>query len=69
MSPEIVALLGFILGGGVAGSYAAFRKVGPETTAIATESLIRVNEELRKEIGRLSIEVEKLRAVVERGAL
>lgn len=65
MTPEIVGVLGLILGGGLAGSYVAFRKVGPETSAIATESLIKVNEELRKEISRLSNEVERLRTTVE----
>ncbi len=65
MSPELVALLGVLLGGGGVTAVVAFRKAGPESAAIATETLINVNEELRKEIARLSAEVAKLREALE----
>jgi formiminotetrahydrofolate cyclodeaminase len=70
MNPELVALLGVILGGGGVSAFVAARKAGPESAAIATETLIKVNEELRKEISRLSEEVQKLREELrERGSL
>jgi hypothetical protein len=65
MSPELLALLGVLLGGGGVTAVVAFRKAGPESAAIATETLIKVNEELRREITRLSGEVEKLRKALE----
>ena len=65
MSPELLSLLGVILGGGFVGGVAAFRKAGTESSAIATETLIKVNEELRKEITRLSDEVKHLREALE----
>lgn len=70
MSPQVVGLLGIILGGGFVGGISSFiinfRKSGPETAAIATETLIKVNEELRLEIKRLSDEVERLRSTMEK---
>lgn len=65
MSPELVAILGVVLGGGFAGSIAVFRKAGPESAAIATETLIKVNEELRRELNWLNDEVKRLRSALE----
>lgn len=59
MSPEVLALLGVILGGGGVSAFVAFRKAGPESAAIATETLIAVNNELRSELARRDKEVER----------
>lgn len=66
MTPAVVGLLGILLGGGFLGAIVTFRKAGTESSAIAMESLIKVNEELRKELNRLNGEVEKLRTALER---
>ena len=61
MTPEITALLGVILGGGFVSGIAAFRKAGAESSSAATQSLIAVNEELRRELSRRDAELAKLR--------
>lgn len=65
MTPAVVGLLGILLGGGFIGGVAAFRRAGSESNAIATESLIKVNEELRRELARLNDEVARLRTALE----
>jgi len=65
VSQQVVAILVAVLGAGGVGSILAFRKTDNEASAIATESLIKVNEELRREIVRLSEEVQHLRSAIE----
>lgn len=61
MTPEVVGLMGALLGGGFIGAVAAFRKAGAESSSVATQSLIAVNEELRRELARRDSELAKLR--------
>lgn len=65
LTPALISLLGVILGGGFVGGVVAFRKAGAESGAIATETLIKVNQELRVELNRLNDEVKRLRAALE----
>lgn len=52
----LAALVTALLGGGFIAAIAAYRKAGPEAEAIAAQTLIRVNEELRKELSRRATE-------------
>lgn len=52
----LAALVTALLGGGVVAAVAAYRKAGPEAEGIATETLIKVVEELRIELSRRATE-------------
>jgi flagellar motility protein MotE (MotC chaperone) len=45
-----------LLGGGLLAGFAAYKRAGPESEAIAARTLIQVNEELRKELSRRALE-------------
>ena len=52
MTPTVIALLGVIFGGGGIVAFVNFRKAGSESSVMATQSLIAVNEELRRDLKR-----------------
>lgn len=56
IDPTIGVIVSVILSGSIVGAIAAFKKAGPEAGAIAAETLIKVNEELRKELSRRALE-------------
>jgi predicted nuclease with TOPRIM domain len=56
------ALAAALLGAGGIGGVVAYRKVGKEAEQIAAQTLIEVNQELRRELARRDEEIEKLRA-------
>lgn len=74
----LTIVVSFILGGGMATAYVAFKKAGPEVESISVGTLRGVIEELRVEldrkdaqlkdqnitIGRLINRIEKLEAMV-----
>lgn len=61
IDPSVLAVaVSTILGGGIIFAIAAYRKAGPEADAIAAKTLILVNEELRKELGRRDQEIARL---------
>ena len=61
MTPQVIALLGLLLGGGFLGAIVTFRKAGAESASIATKTLIAVNEELRRDLTRRDTELAILR--------
>ena len=64
-SAGFVALVSTLLGGGVIGAVAAFRKAGPEVESISVATMKGVIAELRAELDRLAAENAKLRSAVE----
>ena len=59
MDPAV--LVAAILGAGGIGGAAAWRKAGKEAESIASRTLIEVNKELRTEIDRLRIDLNRER--------
>ena len=57
----IAAAVAGMLGGGLVGAAAAWRKAGPEADQIVSETLIEVNEHLRQELTLRDTEIDKLR--------
>jgi len=57
----ITAVAGAILSGGLIGALAIYRKAGPEAEQIVAQTLIEVNEHLRKELALRDEEIERLR--------
>lgn len=55
------ALAATILGAGGIGAFATYRKAGKEAENIAAQTLISVNEELRRELARRDEELDELR--------
>lgn len=60
------ALIAALLGAGGLGAFASFRKAGKESESIATQTLIAVNDELRKELVRRDEEIGRLRERIAR---
>ncbi len=62
IDPTVIsAVSGALLGGGLLGGYAVYRKAGPEADQIVAKTLIEVNEYLRKELELRDKEIDKLR--------
>jgi hypothetical protein len=57
----LIALVAALFGAGGIGVFATLRKAGKETESIAIQSLIAVNEELRRELVRRDSEIASLR--------
>jgi ubiquinone biosynthesis protein UbiJ len=64
-SVAFAAIVTTILGGGLIGAIAAFRKAGPEVESISVKTMRDVIAELRDELTRLSNENRRLRQIVE----
>lgn len=57
----VAAAIAGMLGGGLVGAAAAWRKAGPEADQIVSETLIGVNKHLRQELELRDREIDKLR--------
>jgi predicted nuclease with TOPRIM domain len=61
VDPAFTAIVGVLLGGGAIQAIVHYRKAGPEIDQVVSQTLITVNEHLRKELELRDVEIERLR--------